>query len=312
MRIKKSPNNPAECGVDLTCFSSARLAWQQVLRETSAQLGRQIRVLLPSYIGENDKEGSGVFDPVRSENVEFEFYALDRALCPSLTDLKVTLANGNYDLVLVVHYFGLKRIPMPQVAQICKENDVVLVEDCAHCIFDHAMDEGTFGQYAFYSLHKIFPVSEGGLLRRNTTRSDEIIEPTAENGKHESLLRTVLSSDVPTIKKIRRRNYRFLVRHFSSCDQAEVLIHLDENSVPQSFPLFIKNGLREKLYFHLLDHGFPTIALYYRLISEIEPAKFPISYEVSQSILNLPVHQETSEEQLAALVNEIGVFFNGD
>lgn len=312
MRITKSPNNPAECGVDLTCFSSARLAWQQVLRETSAKLGRRIRVLLPSYIGENDKEGSGVFDPVRSENVKFEFYPLDRALCPSLTDLKTRLVNGHYDLVLIIHYFGLKRISMPQVAQICKENNVVLVEDCAHCIFDHAIDEGTFGQYAFYSLHKIFPVSEGGLLRRNAKRSGDFIEPTAENGNHESLLRTVLSSDVPTIKKIRQRNYRFLERHFSSCDQADVLIPLEENSVPQSFPLFIKNGLREKLYFHLLDQGFPTIALYYRLVLEIEPAKFPISHEVSQSILNLPVHQETSEEQLTALVNEIGAFFDGD
>ncbi|NNJ71538.1 MAG: hypothetical protein HKP10_09670, partial [Kiritimatiellales bacterium] len=62
---------------------------------------------------------------------------------------------------------------------------------------------------------------------------------------------------------------------------------------------------REKLYFDLIERGFTLIALYYRLVPEIDEERFPVSHMLSQSILNLPVHQDTTTEDLDDLIHAI-------
>jgi dTDP-4-amino-4,6-dideoxygalactose transaminase len=69
----------------------------------------------------------------------------------------------------------------------------------------------------------------------------------------------------------------------------------------------VHDGLREKLYFALMDEGIPTIALYYRLIAAITPRDFPASHDLARNILNLPVHQDTSLEDLSRLSDRLEV-----
>ena len=71
----------------------------------------------------------------------------------------------------------------------------------------------------------------------------------------------------------------------------------------------IKRDLREKLYFYLLERDLPTVALYYRMIEEIDLTKFPLSGQISQEILNFPVHQDTSIEDIETLTTAIDDFF---
>ena len=53
----------------------------------------------------------------------------------------------------------------------------------------------------------------------------------------------------------------------------------------------------------------PTVALYYRMIEEIDLTKFPLSGQISQEILNFPVHKDTSIEDIETLTTAIDDFF---
>ncbi|EJL9428297.1 perosamine synthetase-related protein, partial [Vibrio cholerae] len=66
-----------------------------------------------------------------------------------------------------------------------------------------------------------------------------------------------------------------------------------------------------KLYFYLLDNNIPTVALYYRMIPQIDPGKFELSMLISSEILNLPVHQDTTLEDVDLVCNKINDFFGG-
>jgi dTDP-4-amino-4,6-dideoxygalactose transaminase len=75
--------------------------------------------------------------------------------------------------------------------------------------------------------------------------------------------------------------------------------------VPQSYPVMIRGDSRDRLYHEMNAAGFGVVSLYHTLIPQISPARFPASAVVSRHILNLPVHQDASEEALASMVREL-------
>jgi hypothetical protein len=69
-------------------------------------------------------------------------------------------------MLYVIHEFGLPHPEIRNYVQLSRERKIPLVEDCAHSM-DSTIDGdriGTLGDYAIYSLAKIFPVDGGGLL----------------------------------------------------------------------------------------------------------------------------------------------------
>ena len=84
-------------------------------------------------------------------------------------------------------------------------------------------------------------------------------------------------------------------------DQIEIMFDLHDDDIPHTFPIRVKNLKREKLYFYLMERNMPTTALYYRMIDEIDASKYPTSYAISSEILNLPVHQDTTNEDIFSL-----------
>uniref|UniRef100_UPI003080C512 DegT/DnrJ/EryC1/StrS family aminotransferase n=2 Tax=Vibrio cholerae TaxID=666 RepID=UPI003080C512 len=229
-----------------------------------------------------------------------------------IEDFNKKLKDEFFDLALVIHYFGFSRINMDNLKSICEENSVILVEDCAHAFYlcDCVSKIGTYGDYSFYSLHKYLAVSTGGLLKIN---SNTLLRPeiNSEDMIDFSALERFSSSDFKKIAEIRRNNYKLYQRRLVSDENIEVLFDLCGNDIPQTFPIRVKNGLREKLYFYLLDNNIPTVALYYRMIPQIDPGKFELSMLISSEILNLPVHQDTTLEDVDLVCNKINDFFGG-
>ena len=75
--------------------------------------------------------------------------------------------------------------------------------------------------------------------------------------------------------------------------------------VPHNFPIIVKDGLREKLYFYLLGKNIPTIALYYQMVVSIKEEVYPLSHKISKNILNLPVHQDITFQDIDLIVERI-------
>ncbi|WP_221074009.1 DegT/DnrJ/EryC1/StrS family aminotransferase [Agarivorans aestuarii] len=302
--VSKVLTNPQQCiraSSSICPTDSARSAWLLILQSLGIADGK---VLLPSYIGITDREGSGIFDPIQSLNLDFEFYSLSERLAADLSSIENIIKSGEIDVLLLVHYFGIEQSDTKKISNLCKQYDVTLVEDCAHvaCLNVEGSSLGSYGDYAFYSLHKAIAVQSGGLLRAN---HDCVLPHVPKSlACDDSVISELLSSDLTKYSEIRKRNYQYYSSILKDVSGLRVMYpHIDDT--PHSFPLFIDNGLREKLYFSLFDIDIPTIALYYRLIDEIERDKFPQSYCISNSILNLPLHQDISFEQVEYVCNGI-------
>ena len=242
--------------------SSARVAWRLILEGTVSP--EDACILLPSYIGVSDREGSGIIDPVDSTNISYALYQLDDRLRPNLLALEELLKTRKYRLLLVVHYFGIVHVDLIKLKKLCELYGVLLVEDCAHVphsIFN-TTGPGSMGDAAFYSLHKSIAVSSGGILRVNNLN---IQLPSPQEGDccDRVWLEQYISTDMRAIANKRRENYKWLVSNLKHVGGITIMYPDIGDLVPHDFPILVHDGYREKLYFELMKENFPTMALYY-------------------------------------------------
>ncbi|MDX7998860.1 perosamine synthetase-related protein [Xenorhabdus sp. Reich] len=307
--ITKSAHNPNNCSLNLIFTKNARTAWNLILHSLKSE--RELNLLLPSYIGRNDKEGSGVYDAVLNHNITSSFYKIGNQLEVDIIDFEKSILENNINLALIIHYFGFCRSDMIKIRNICDKNNVILVEDCAHAF--HLGKEkqliGNYGDFSFYSIHKYLATESGGILKKNNNKYN-IAPPSSEEDISLQALKIYSNSDFKKIGNSRRKNFNYYSALLNNNKNLEIIFKLDHDDIPQSFPIRIKNELREKLYFYLLKNNLPTISLYYRLIDEIDLKKFVFSEKISNEILNLPVHQDTTKEDIIKLCNNIEAFFN--
>ena len=307
--LLKGPEHKQTFSAELVFTTSARQAWGQILERLTAIEQRPLRLLMPAYVGQNDKEGSGVFDPIRSIGSVVQFYGLDERLVPDVAAIEAAIAG--IDVLLIIHYFGFVQVDLAGLRALCDRAGVVLVEDCAHCCFQHGSEHGATGHFSFYSLHKFFPTQTGGVLRQNAELvgwAESVPSPEMAAACDSAVLGQLLATDISAVNRCRRENYQYLEQALAEVQGISPLWNLDPVTVPHNFPVLVGDGRREKLYFYLQEHELITIALYYRLVDELDAKRFATSFDISGSILNLPVHQDTTVADLEPLVGHIEAF----
>jgi dTDP-4-amino-4,6-dideoxygalactose transaminase len=296
--IRKTATDPKAYRNEMFFTNSARECWELILKTFKPNS----KVLLPSYIGITDREGSGIYDPIKKLGLSHDFYLLKSDLSISIEEIERCLLKNKFDVILLVHYFGFKIQNIKAIVALCKIHSITVVEDCAH-IFSYNIsshsDVGTFGDYAFYSLHKIFPLNEGGLLLQNNLKLKK-----PDNSKiqlnHDYSCKVVMY-DLNGIVNKRIENFRFLEALIKNIDGIAPIKKLSDNDIPHNYPIIVANGLREKLYFWLSEREITLIALYYRLIEPITIENFQSMHKLSDSILNLPIHQDINKQDLINL-----------
>lgn len=88
-------------------------------------------------------------------------------LCLSYNDM-VSKITPNTKAVIVVHIGGHIAFEIEKIAKYCKENNIALIEDCAHAHGatwngQAAGSYGLAGSYSFYAT-KTMPLGEGGMI----------------------------------------------------------------------------------------------------------------------------------------------------
>lgn len=286
-------------------YKSARNAFHYFLK--SLDFGEGDKILLPSYIGWSSREGSGIFDPIKNLSLNYCFYKLDESLNSDLSDIKTLIKNNkSVKAILIVHYFGFPDSNLEELARIANENNIILIEDCAHALLSDLIGGscGREGSVSFYSLHKLLPLKYGGALILNDFNSQIELKSDLQNFETE-----FLQYDLQSIASVRLKNSLFIYNKLSDyVDLFQFLKPLTPNIFPQTIPVLIKNGKRDKLYFSMNEKGYGVVSLYHELISQITDTEFPISHHISQNILNLPVHQDITLDELNVfldmLINE--------
>ena len=310
--ITKGPIDTRNCTEDILYFSSARLAFKYLLCQLN--FGKDEKILLPAYIGITDREGSGVMDPVWECGLNYEFFTLDGALNANLASIEEQVSGGGVKALFLIHYFGFPQKDLLNIRAICDACQICLIEDCAHSL-DSSEGEiplGSVGDFSIFSIHKSIPTQSGGFLRSN--RKD------LELSRHVSLEDRITLDDLETFSVMNRsaiaekriENYEYLANLLKDCPELTPMFpQLNQGVVPLNLPVLVSEGNREPLYFYLMEKGFPTIALYYRLIDDLKTGRFETSQEISGQILNLPVHQDITASDLCLLCTTIKRFYLG-
>ncbi|CQR74723.1 UDP-4-amino-4-deoxy-L-arabinose--oxoglutarate aminotransferase [Sporomusa ovata DSM 2662] len=287
-------------------YNNARTALLWCLR--ACNIRQNERVILPAYIGWSNREGSGVFDPIRELGLQYEFYAVDRYLQVDVDDLAKKLGDGTRVLV-VIHYFGRPDPHLSEIVQMAHRAGIYVIEDAAHALYSAWVGNccGQFGDATIFSLHKMLPIVNGGFLQVNNSELTKFLN--AAGGYFESNSRYLMAGteyDLAAIASARQENHAFLkdiIIQFS--DKIELLWpdEADQQVIPQTLPIVIKCRPREDLYFTLNKAGFGVVSLYHTMISEISQENFPESHWLARRILNLPVHQDCTKASLQAMVD---------
>lgn len=124
-------------------------------------IGPEDVILFPSY-------NCGVeLDPFLRLNIKPTFYRIGKDLLVDLEDLQGKI-DQNTKAIFITHFLGFPQ-PMNEIKEICRQKDLLLIEDCAHAFLskDDKNFLGSYGDIAIFSIRKTLPIPDGGILLIN-------------------------------------------------------------------------------------------------------------------------------------------------
>ncbi len=143
--------------------------------------GRPGTVLLPAY-----HHGVEV-EAVRAAGAKLAFYRIDSEMRVDLDDLAERARAPEVRVVYLTHFAGFAQ-PVAEVARLCRERGLFLVEDCALALLSRdpfGRPLGQTGDAAVFCLYKTLPVPHGGLLvARDVPLEDSPAPPLASTLHH--------------------------------------------------------------------------------------------------------------------------------
>ena len=135
----------------------------------------------------------------------------DSGVAKTISNLK----NPAQTVFLITHIGGIVNPEIIEIAKICKDNGVILIEDCAHALGAKWRGKlsGSFGQASCFSAqsYKMLDGGEGGLL---VTDDEEIAAKSIlYSGSYESSWKSHFGNDNPFLPKLQKKippfNFRF-------------------------------------------------------------------------------------------------------
>ena len=300
--INKKATKQNSYNRDWIYTNSAREAWSNIIEQF--KLANPVgKILLPSYIGWSPNEGSGIFDSVTKSGLDYDFYDLDLNLNISVTDLKQKVHINTQPLVLIVHYFGFIDQNYEEITEWLTQNNIFFVEDCAHAWLTDLIGGkcGRKGKYSFYSLHKLLPLTNGGLLVSN----GKILQ---YNNKSKVNPSVDLGFDLFSIFEKRRNNYKYLAKQLVKIRDLDIIYpELNDGVCPQTLPVIVNNYNRDKLYHEMNELGFGAVSLYHTMIEPLRKTNYQSVTILSNKIINLPIHQDVEFydiDEMVIMLNE--------
>lgn len=98
------------------------------------------------------------------------------SLMPSISDVQHSIKRMSRDdknkaIILLSHIGGIINPDIEEIAELCKKENIILLEDCAHSFGAtlHGKHSGLFGDAGVYSFYatKAIPAGEGGIVVTN-------------------------------------------------------------------------------------------------------------------------------------------------
>jgi hypothetical protein len=145
---------------------------------------------------------------------------VDRRLRPDLNALEAQLCSGHFQLVFLIHYFGVPQVDVEKFVEMCHRYNVKVIEDCAHTLMGGLEGRrlGSFGDFAIFSVHKSTAAVDGGFFYDHQGVFDEfeLTEPLLISAE---TLTEFVNTDIEAVSRHRLRNYQTVQRWVRSIPQ---------------------------------------------------------------------------------------------
>jgi dTDP-4-amino-4,6-dideoxygalactose transaminase len=303
MAISKTPTNTHNFNRPIFTYFKARIAFKSFLKAIG--LEKNEKVLLPAYIGWSSKEGSGVFDPIQELALPYSFYPLNNRLFVDIDDFANAFKNSKIKICVIIHYFGFVDPNYEKMVDIAKSNKALVLEDEAHAMLTDLVggNAGKLGDACIYSFHKMFPMEQGGALVLNNTR----LYLKSELDYIDPLWVFPFQYDFKSLSEQRIKNSVYLQDALARFNDYITPLRPQGShwEIPQTFPVIINKISRDDLYFSMNKAGFGVVSLYHSLIESLNNSSFTSAQEVSNTILNFPVHQDVDTASIDDMMEKL-------
>lgn len=299
--IEKTANDIENYRRKTIFYKSARQGFSEILKFLKNKYNKYT-LLLPAYIGYSQNEGSGVYDPVIENKITHSFYFIDENINIDIDDYKDKLSKINGQaVILLVHYFGYVDPKIKEIVEIARKNNAIIIEDCAHSFYTDYIDGscGNYSDVSIYSLHKMLPYEDGGMVRVNNSRLIQL--------DNTDYYYNILEYDLKKIAEKRKKNAMILEQELEEVQGIRILRKTNhyKNQTPQTYPILILNADKNEFYHKLNEKGFGVVSLYHTMIKDLQKEEYKTANDLGTMILNLPVHQDAEEEALKEMCKEI-------
>ena len=235
--------------------------------------------------------------------------------------------------VIAVHLFG-QCANLEDIARICKERNLILVEDCAQCIGadyqgKRAGSWGDFGGFSFYPTKNLAAAGDAGLITANTeehartlrmlrhhgSRQTYLHERVGWNSRLDELQAAVLRVKLRHLEGFNRARRAVASRYREKLAGANLTLPLEHGRGTHVYHQFtIRSERRDAIREALTREGIAS-SVFYPMPLHQQPAyaglasgvSLPVSEKVSRTVLSLPIHpllDEASIERIAACVRK--------
>lgn len=248
--------------------------------------------------------------------------------------------------IVPVHLFG-QSADMEPILELAKKHKLYVIEDNAQAIgADYTFSNGTvqktgtlgdIGCTSFYPSKNLGAYGDGGALFTQDESLGKHLQMIASHGQNKRYYHECIgvNSRLDSIQaaildiKLAKLDAYAAARQEVAAYYDQTLGNIEELQIPvrqhnsthvfHQYTLKVPANKRAELKTYLQERGIPSMIYYpvplneqnaFKSITRSATPSFPVTEQLCQTVLSLPIHTEMEEEQLAHISQSIQAFFS--
>ena len=124
---------------------------------------KQSSLLIPAFMCHS------TLDPLVKCGYKIVYQDIEYDLSININTLKDNIIKHDIKAVLVVNYFGFFSSNIDKIYDLCREMEVIVIQDNSHNFMSHDsfVSKVENADFSIYSIRKTLPISDGGALKFN-------------------------------------------------------------------------------------------------------------------------------------------------
>lgn len=235
--------------------------------------------------------------------------------------------------IMVVHLYG-KSCDMDPILDLCKKYDLKLIEDCAqaHGAMYKGKKVGTFGDFgafSFYPTKNLGALGDAGAittdnadfcakikkLRNYGSNIKYYNEIVGYNSRLDEIQAGFLSIKLQKLDDINTHKRKLANLYLNGINNSFIKPVIDDNFYDVYHIFNIRHSKRDQLKDYLLAKGIKTEIHYpispnqqKAMVGILDQERCPISEEIHQTTLSLPISYFHTEEDILAVIEALNTF----